>query len=176
MSDDILKRLERFGISSISHGQTTLLTHLRGTRNILESWGCALYVCDAGLCHSIYGTESFSKALITLDGRQYVQELIGVEAERMAYLFGAHKKESFWGNLDRSENFSVEDRFSNQTVEITKTDFADLVTLTLANWLDQRPTAEPQYQFVRQEEFKRSKEYLPSKAYQQFLSAYGISE
>lgn len=176
MIEDVLAALERFLISKTFHSQITLLSHLRGTYTILDSWGCEKYVCFAGLCHSIYGTESLTKAPATLDNREYVRSLIGKEAERLAYLFGAHRKEHFWTNLNRSENFTVEDRFSNELIAISEQDLRDLITLTLANWLEQRPRMSPEFHFLRQSEFLNSKKFLPQPAYRDFAIEYGLAE
>lgn len=171
----ILSQLERFGISVTEHGQSDLLSHLKGTYAVLRNWDCPEYLCLAGLCHSIYGTESFSKTPATLDDREYVQTLIGKEAERLAYLFGAHRKETLWENLDRGNAFSVQDRFLDQVIHLSKVDVSDLIAITLANWLEQRPRSKAEHQFIRKEEFLRSKSFLPAKAYEAFIEAYGLA-
>jgi hypothetical protein len=173
--EDILAKLDRFGISLVSHSQSSFRAHLKGTHDILESWGCSPQLCLAGLCHSIYGTESFSKAPASLENRAYVQDLIGKEAEQLAYLFGAHIKESLWDNLDRANNYFIEDRFIEESVPVSCQELADLVTLTLANWLEQRPRTNFEFQFLRQVEFLRSKRLLPAKAFQAFTATYGLS-
>jgi len=172
--DTLLENLERFGISTTSHSQESLLSHLKGTWSILNHWNCEEATSLAGLCHSIYGTESFLKVSATLDNREYLQSLIGIEAENLAYLFGAHKKDSLWENLNRSGNFSIHDRFVNQSRVISKKELSDLITITLANWLEQRPRCRPEDQFIRQKEFTAAKELLPALAYQEFLTAYGL--
>ena len=173
--EDVLKMLERFGISTTVHGQTSLISHLRGTHDLLVKWQCSRDTCLAGLCHSIYGTESFSKTPATLDNREYVRSLIGENAERLAYLFGAHIKESLWKNLDRQSDFSIDDRFSGLSTKISRDDLAALITITLANWLEQRPRASSEFQFIRQNEFLGSKSYLPRLGFQDFLEAYGLA-
>jgi len=172
--DVILSQLDRFGISTTNHSQATLLSHLKGTHDLLKKWHSADYVCLAGLCHSIYGTESFARAPATLDNREYVRGLIGEQAERLAYLFGAHKKESLWKNLESDGSIAIEDRFSDSDLPISKQDFSDLITVTLANWLEQRPRVAIEYLMLRREEFLRSKPYLSNSAYQDFISNYGI--
>ena len=170
----ILDGLDRFEISVIEHSQSTLVSHLKGTHKILRNWSCPDYVCLAGLCHSIYGTESFLKYPVNLENRKYVQDLIGLEAEQLVYLFGVHKKNSLWENIDRSENFVLVDRLSEAIFKITESDLANLITLTLANWLEQRPAAGIENQQLRKNEFLRSKKYLPISAYAEFLKAYEI--
>jgi hypothetical protein len=159
--ENILAALSRFGISYTAHSETTLTSHLKGTYEILKRWDCENYICIAGLCHSIYGTESFSKAPATLDNREFMKTLIGQEAEELTYLFGAHQKESLWKNLDRP-------------VIISSKSLSDLITLTLANWLEQRPRVGHKHLLLRREEFLRSRPYLKDVAYNEFLIAYGI--
>lgn len=172
--ETILENLERFGISNTTHSKKTLISHLRGTYEILKKWDCENYICMAGLCHSIYGTESFSIAPATLDNREFMKTLIGQEAEELTYLFGAHQKESLWKNLDSVDVFSVHDRFLNRPLVIPSKSLSDLITLTLANWLEQRPRVNPEYLLLRKDEFLRSRPYLKDVAYDDFLIAYGL--
>ena len=172
--DMILEKLERFGISTTGHSHESLRSHLIGTYIILQRWECSEAVCLAGLCHSIYGTESFIKVSTTLDNREYMSKLIGAEAEKLTYLFGAHKKESLWKNLELSDRFHIHDRFTDQQIAISKKELSDMITLTLGNWLEQRPRTRPEDQFIRLNEFKSAKAFLPNISYQEFLTAYNM--
>jgi hypothetical protein len=174
--ENILESLERFGISYTAHSETTLTSHLKGTYEILKRWDCENYICMAGLCHSIYGTESFSKTPATLDNREFMNKLIGQEAEELTYLFGAHQKEFLWRNLHRVDSFSLHDRFLDRPLVISSKSLSDLITLTLANWLEQRPRVSPEHLLLRKEEFLRSGPYLKDVAYDDFLIAYGMKE
>ena len=49
----------------LGHIGTTLYAHLVGTARLLETWGRPLDVCLAGLCHSIYGTQSYAEAAVS---------------------------------------------------------------------------------------------------------------
>lgn len=174
--DKVIEGLNQYGIQYQPHTQDGLLQHLKGTYQILSDWQCSQDLCLAGLCHSIYGTESYQRETVPLSERSHLQDLIGKNAERTAYFFGAHVKESLWKNLELSTNsYSIVDRFTNERVEISQNDFNDLVTLTLANWLEQRPRAPQEYQFLRRREFLASKEFLPIVAFDEFKRAYGIS-
>ena len=172
--DHILDQLQRFQISTLNHGQHMLIDHLKGTYRILKRWGCADYLCKAGLCHSIYGTESFVKESATLENRDYMQSVIGVEAEALAYLFGAHTKESLWKILSKSDSYMIVDRFLKIEVPLSEQALSDLMMLTLANWLEQRPRAGAEHQFIRQSEFTASKPFVSKIAYDEFLVAYQI--
>ena len=157
------------------HSQESLRSHLIGTSSILARWQCSDAICSAGLCHSIYGTESFLKVSAALDNREYMKKLIGFEAENLAYLFGAHKKESLWKNLKISTDFSIHNRFTDRRYVISRNELASLITITLANWLEQRPRARIKDQYVRLTEFKSSEEFLPPVAYQEFLCTYNLN-
>ena len=79
---DFLKQL---GCNECMHGTDTLLHHLIGTRTLLREWGAKEYVQDAGLYHSVYGTEYFQPNLNV--SRDQVRKIIGTEAERLVDLF-----------------------------------------------------------------------------------------
>jgi hypothetical protein len=79
--------LARAGADRIRHSDRTLLVHLKGTADILCSWGCSGDICRAGMFHSVYGTSSFRCALLTERERPVLREMIGNAAENLAYLF-----------------------------------------------------------------------------------------
>jgi hypothetical protein len=68
------------------------MSHLVGTRDLLHGAGYPACVCDAGLLHSIYGTNKFN--VMSLDpetpgARDRVRAVVGVLAEQLAFLFHA---------------------------------------------------------------------------------------
>lgn len=134
--DKIINSLEQFGILEQGHTGQSLVSHLRGTYQILKKWNCSEKLCLAGLCHSIYGTESYRKQTVPLECREFVKELIGKDAELLAYYFGAHEKNYFWEFLSNKGKYIIHDRFSKEEHFISKDELSDLVTLTLANWLE----------------------------------------
>ncbi|GEM_PF-4874486 len=76
--DAILAALISADLADFTHAGDGLLSHLKGT----------------GLCHSIYGTESYRKSPLSVFERDLVKELIGEKAERFVYYFGCHIKDS----------------------------------------------------------------------------------
>jgi len=174
--NEVFSELEKMGVIDVGHTNGTLRDHLLGTYNILRRWNCSEELCLAGLCHSIYGTESFQKQTISLNKRNEIRELIGEEAEALVYYFGAHVKEHFWNLLDRSDNFEILDRFIGETTFVSFAQISDLVTLTLANWLEQRPRVDEKYLYLRKEEFTASERFLPAEAYRDFKLAYQLNE
>lgn len=135
--------LRAHGAGDQAHSDADLLTHLLGTRDLLEGWGAPPAVYDAGLFHSVYGTDSRPEALISLDLRGGVQEVIGVEAEEIAYCFGAIRQATLYSNLEKVERFTWNDRFSGKWRFLSEQRLRELCDLTVANWLEQRPRLPP---------------------------------
>ena len=79
--------LKKIGADKVSHGEGTLLEHLINTSEILRDMGCEDFVQDAGLFHSVYGTAYFRPEEGLIDDRQVVIDLIGEQAEEIAYWF-----------------------------------------------------------------------------------------
>lgn len=82
--------LESIGCGETKHSGRTLLEHLIGTYKILDEWFAPLHVCHAGLFHSVYGTAYFKPKTLSLDdrvSRDIVREIIGEEAENLAFMF-----------------------------------------------------------------------------------------
>ena len=174
--DTILEKLGQYNLQGFSHTDSGLASHLKGTYEILKSWNCPEALCIAGLCHSIYGTESYRQNPIEISERNNIKSIIGDDAESMAYIFGAHTKESLWGNLKRNNDFKITDRLTSEEINLSKEQLNGLITLTLGNWLEQRSRAPEEYKFVRQDEFLASEEYLPTIAFKEFKIAYNLGE
>lgn len=83
--DDLLIKV---GTKHQRHTPTTILyDHLIETWKILKCFECSEDVCNAGLFHSIYGTQVFKPSMIPTNNRHDVQDLIGEEAENLVFLF-----------------------------------------------------------------------------------------
>ena len=88
MSDPRLAFLRAEGIDSVRHNShEDLLPHLLGTSALLERWGARRAVVDAGLFHSVYGTEYFRTESVDATRRDAVREVIGEEAEAIVWLW-----------------------------------------------------------------------------------------
>jgi hypothetical protein len=86
--------------------------------------GSAAEVCDAGLFHSVYGTEYYEPAAIPLSMRAEVRQLIGEEAELLAWLFCTMRRETLFDeNLERDGERKVQDRLTGQWLPLTGTQF-----------------------------------------------------
>jgi len=171
-ANEILKQISNKDLNLFNHSDKSLADHLIGTYEILSEWEVENYIALAGLCHSVYGTESYTKNTVPLTDRSNVQSVIGIEAEKLVYYFGCHNKASLWVNLDKSEAYKITDRFTEKEINITLQDLKDLVTITLANWLEQRPRVPEKYLYLREKEFTASKHLLSPKVFNVFLKAY----
>ena len=80
--------LRSIGSDKTEHsGSRTLLEHLIGTSEKLKKMGAPQYLQDAGLFHSVYGTVYFMPDNGLVEDRQVVKDLIGDQAEEIAYWF-----------------------------------------------------------------------------------------
>ena len=71
--------------------------------------------------------------------RNEVQQLIGDEAESLAWLFCMMRRETLYENPGREGEFRVQHRLTDEWLPLTKIQFQDLLTLTLANSLEAFP-------------------------------------
>jgi aspartate beta-hydroxylase len=89
VAESVTAFLELEGAANLRHAHgRTLLDHLVDTYAILRRWNQPVWLQHAGLIHSVYGTDAFEHHLLALARRAEVCELVGEQAERLAYLFG----------------------------------------------------------------------------------------
>ncbi|MFT5683259.1 MAG: hypothetical protein ACI8RZ_004190 [Myxococcota bacterium] len=149
------------------------MAHLQGVRTLLAQYGARPALCDAGLFHSVYGTESYTHQTIPDDLRPQVVALLGGEAERIARLFGVMEKESFYALLEAGEGV-VTHRQTGASVAVSRADVCDLSDLTVANWLEQRPRVEAKHKRIREDEFRRMLPCLMPGSRSAIVAAYGF--
>ncbi len=165
--------------------QHYLLGHLIDTGRLLKKWGCSEALYLAGIFHSIYGTEALSASVFTfsplsLEHREKISTVIGAKTEHLVYLFCAMTKDTFFSNLARQTTFSVFDRFNRMEIPISESDYIDLLSLTLADWIEPivGKEADPRTaQYLKslfQKEFTQASYLLPTQAVEDFRQAYAI--
>jgi hypothetical protein len=142
--DSHLKRLSDFllgiGIEQVGHTGKSYLAHLIGVYRDMQADGCAEDACQAGMFHSIYGTERFQGFKLPLERRPDVRTLIGTRAENLAYVNCAMDRASFDRALEQADGpYRIVDRLSGQEVELSRNDFDDLCRIHLYDWLEQVP-------------------------------------
>ena len=130
--------LRELGAADIDHSENTYLAHASGVYRDLKSWGCSQALCDAGMFHSIYGTELFQGFTLPLERRGEVRDLIGERAERLVYLNCCLLRASLDESVGRGQApHTLKDRFLQQEIELSQGDFDDLCRLHLCDWLEQ---------------------------------------
>ncbi len=142
--DRDFKRLTDFlveiGIQDIPHTEKSYLAHLIAVYRFLETQGCPVDVCRAGMFHSIYGTEKFQGFTLPLERRGEVRALIGERAESLAYLNCAVDRRSLDRIFDQAEEpYRIIDRLTGESIPLSQDDFDDLCRVHLYDWLEQVP-------------------------------------
>lgn len=131
VTGDRLDLLKRLGVAQLIHdSHVPFLSHLVGTRRVLASWGCDDELCDAGLFHSVYGTEYFPT-----DGtasRDEVRAVIGDRAERLAWLWCTIRRDT----IDTAAG-TAEDRHTGAALAFGPGELSDVATLWAADTVEQ---------------------------------------
>jgi hypothetical protein len=134
------RRIEEFllerGADRLAHPGGTLFDHLRRVAALLRDWGADPKVQAAGLCHACYGTDGFPTALLEVDDRARLANLIGARAESLVYLYGSCDRSAVYPRLTDPGTVPFRDRFSGLTVAPAEQDVRDFCELTAANELD----------------------------------------
>ena len=118
---DIFDFLRNNGTDNNSHSGRNLMEHLVGTAELLMEWKCNKDIVLAGLCHSIYGTDSYHTVTIDPTRRDEVRALIGEKAEALAWEFGNRKNPRIVSFIENKET--------------------DLVVIECANLIEQKVEA-----------------------------------
>src|SRR5262249_14710478 len=140
MSD--YKRLTEYlvalGIEKVGHTGKSYLAHLVGLYRLMQSQGCNEELCQAGMFHSIYGTELFQGFKLPLESRDEIRGLIGERAERLAYLNCAMDRATFDNSVSH-DALRYRDRITGEETTLSREDFDDLCRIHLFDWLEQVP-------------------------------------
>ncbi|MFJ8622340.1 DUF6817 domain-containing protein [Kitasatospora sp. NPDC093550] len=133
-------RIEDFlrarGADRIPHPGGTLLAHLVRVAGLLADWGCDPAVRTAGLCHAAYGTDGFDHALLGLDQRAALVELVGHRAEALVHLYASCDRAAVYPRLGVVEQPLFRDRFTGREHTPPEDDLRAFLALTAANELD----------------------------------------
>ena len=132
--------------SALEHtGDTSFDSHLVGVQSILRNWDAPEHTCNAGLLHSVYGTEGFQGFKLPLDSRGAIRGLIGDKAERLVWIFCMVDRQSvdeeIAGALIRQTTgparFKSRVELGHFDIDLPFESFLDFVELVLADWLEQ---------------------------------------
>jgi xanthine dehydrogenase iron-sulfur cluster and FAD-binding subunit A len=131
LTGERLEMLRALGFADLQHdSHVPFLSHLVGTRRLLASWGERPALCDAGLFHSVYGTEYFEPD--RTPARAAVKAIVGEEAERIAWLWCAIRRDTIDG-----ARRTVQLRRDDSTEPLTTKEVVDLATLWAADTVEQ---------------------------------------
>ena len=125
--------LKNLVAGDFKHLNGTLIAHLKGTRDILASWGGNSVLCDSGLYHAAYGTDGFSESMVSLSQRNEIANLIGQGAEELVYLYCSCDRGYVFPRLDLSEDIKFRDRFSGNEFLLSDQQAKLFCELTVAN-------------------------------------------
>ncbi|WP_024906020.1 GNAT family N-acetyltransferase [Robbsia andropogonis] len=123
------------GAGQVSHSGRTFLDHLIGVENMLKRWECDVDVQSAGLFHSVYGTNRFKTTLVGVHARPLVAQLIGREAEELAFLFCSSQRPQAW--LDACATGKLMDRHTAKSKAVSKALLGRLIEIECANLIEQ---------------------------------------
>jgi hypothetical protein len=97
------------------------------------------HVCTAGLFHSVYGTKSFKPVTIEKTKRNEVVELIGKEAEALAFAFCELPRPRLFEASLRSRQVAPPEEIKTYAIDGDIEQFyQDLLALECANLAEQR--------------------------------------
>jgi uncharacterized protein DUF6817 len=135
-TEEQFAKLQELGAGEFQHLNGSLAAHLCGTEALLRAWGANESLCVAGLFHAVYGTDGYDQALTSLVDRNVISELIGPEAEELAYLYGACNRKVFYPRIGTQNQLVFADRFTNTEYAISQTQLAGMCELIMANELE----------------------------------------
>jgi len=135
ISADRGELLSLLGADGVEHNsRDRLRPHLEGTHDLLREWGARDELCDAGLFHSIYGTEYFQVQTAPVSCRDQLRAVIGDEAERLVQLWCFGRRDTLAPAFTR-----LQDRRDGSWITLEGGQADDLVDLWIADTLEQLP-------------------------------------
>lgn len=136
MNKRYLDLLRELAADDSPHSDGTLLEHLTGTYDLLEKWGNPKDVCVGGLFHSIYGTQYYTVQSTDLADRKRIADIIGPQAEELAFLFCTTDRMSFFTEADKASPMLV-DTTTRKSVSVDTPTLRSLIEIEVANRLEQ---------------------------------------
>jgi hypothetical protein len=107
---------------------------------------------------------------LSLDQRETLQNVIGIEYEKMVDYFCCEDRKHFPINFDRTDNLILKDWMAAQEIPISREELRILLTLHLADHLEQLPYTRD---YRHGEFFRRASPFLSAIARDHFTLADG---
>ncbi len=134
--DKRFELLKSLGAGDFQHLNGDLQSHLKGTANILKSWGASETLQTAGLFHAAYGTTGFDQTMVSLEQRHAIANVIGEQAEALVYLYCSCDRNVVFPQFGRGSEIVFRDRFTNESLQLSQQDLHLFCELTVANELE----------------------------------------
>jgi hypothetical protein len=135
--DSVVEWLRGHDADLIEHPGGSLLDHLLRVHAKLRGWRLDHDVCLAGMCHAAYGTDGFPSALLSVEARPFLAELIGQRAEHLAYMYGSCDRRLTYATLrSPGSDIVMVDRFTGGHSVPVVGDLEAFCHITVANELD----------------------------------------
>jgi hypothetical protein len=129
---------EQLRTQGVRHSGRDFYTHLKGTHDLLQVWQNPEPVCIAGLFHSIYGTWHFRHKAFPITSRHVIRDLIGEEAEFLAYVFCVTERpKDFLANAGSAE-IAIQDHHAGDLIRLSHSQLSKLLEIEAANLIEQR--------------------------------------
>jgi hypothetical protein len=165
--------LRELGIEKVPHTQKNYLAHLVAVYHLMRQHGQEEELCQAGLFHSIYGTEKFQGFKLTLDRREELARLIGPRAERLAYWNCLMDRSSLDSQLEQAEGpYFIRNRETGEAMELSRREYDDLCCVHLFDWLEQAPRSRFGLDYRRQA-YRHMAERVGGCALEAYESVFG---
>jgi len=126
------------GADKIGHSEKTYLAHAIGVYKGLRDWDCSDDICNAGLFHSIYGTQLFQGFTLPVERRTELQELIGDYAEKLAFINCFMDRSSLDAQMHQIDGpYTIIHRETGEQIPLEKNEFDDVALIHLCDILEQ---------------------------------------
>lgn len=123
-------------MDQFEHRNGSARTHLVRVHDFLAEWGNPEAVCTAGLFHNIYGTEMFKPQAAELSRRPEVIEVIGNEAEELAFLFCVSRRIGFFEDHPDPAHPILWDEVNKRKIVTTPQRISALMEIEIANGME----------------------------------------
>lgn len=130
----IAELLSSRGAKEIKHPGGTLYDHLARVERRSADLGLSRTVQLAARTHAVYSTDGFDVTLLTLDERPVLSAIVGADAERLVYRYGACDRARTWNTL--ADTARVRNRFTGGSEVLDESALQAFADLSLVNELD----------------------------------------
>jgi hypothetical protein len=128
---------EHLRTHELRHSGRDFYTHLKGTHDLLKAWKNPEVVCLGGLFHSIYGTWHFRHKSFPIENRHVIRDLIGEEAEFLAYVFCVTERPKAFLVHAGSPEIAIKDHHAGSLIRLATVELNKLLEIEAANLLEQ---------------------------------------